>query len=436
MNLELFLNALPQVAASPYALIGYVVVAIVWGISLWRNRKLKIIGSRLEKLPEKDRIKALELEYRLLPKGGLDSESFLKFSSKQNNMLIILVAIAATVLIVSLAIYKSVEDSKLASAVDTLTVALNVTKLGKESAENNEFVKAAGTLESVLEIHPSSTGFINLGYVYEEVSNTDSALLSYEKALSLDPNNPEILNAIGYLHKDLGEFEEAKVALIEAIGNSEEGSEIWFMAMANLGNVEYEIGRQTNEVEARKARSGVAIEKYFLPAMKYKGVVKNRDFVAKTLANIGNCYKDIEDFDSAEDYLAEALSIKRKLAASRSLADTLVNMADLLLKRGKFSDAKPFLIEAIGIFSITGNELGLGAGYLNLGDIHWATGEVEEAKKYYQRSSDSFSISSLGGEYREAPRRRLRRMAENDIPEFVLKSWSALGLTSQSTRTQ
>ncbi|MCG8668525.1 MAG: hypothetical protein MI867_03860, partial [Pseudomonadales bacterium] len=79
---------------------------------------------------------------------------------------------------------------------------------------------------------------------------------------------------------------------------------------------------------------------------------------------------------------------------------------------------------------------GMGIRYFNLGDIHWAAGEVEEAKKYYQRSSDSFSISSLGGEYREAPRRRLRRMAENDIPEFVLKSWSVLGLTSQSTRTQ
>lgn len=103
------------------------------------------------------------------------------------------------------------------------------------------------------------------------------------------------------------------------------------MAMANLGNVEYEIGRETNQVEERKARSGAAIKKYFLPAMKYKGIIKNRDFVAKTLANIGNCYKDIEDFDSAEDYLIEALSIKRKLTASRSLADTLVNMADPLL---------------------------------------------------------------------------------------------------------
>lgn len=433
MNVDLFLNALSDVAVSPYALVGYVVVAIIWGIGIWRNHKLKIIGDRLEKLPEKDRLKALELEYRLIPKGGLDSESFLKFNSKQNNLIIILVAIAAAVLIVSLAIYKSIEDNKLASAVDTLTIALNITKLGKESAENNEFVQAAGSLESVLEVYPSAAGYMNLGYVYEEISNTDSALQAYIKALSLDPDNPKILNSIGYLYKDLGELERARDALKSAIVNSAEGSEIWFMAMVNLGNVEYETGRKTNNPEKRQEHSQVAIEKYFAPAMNYKGIIKNQDFVAKTLANIGNCYKDIQKLDLAEDYLTEALSIKRRLSASRSLADSLVNMADLKLKKDQFNEAKPFLLEAIGIFSVTGNELGIGVGYYNLGDIHWAIGETEEARKYYQRSVDSLSVASLGGEYKDAPRRRLQRMANNDPPEFVIKSWQSLGMKISST---
>ncbi len=427
MELHLFLDALKSIGTSPYALIAYVCVVVVWGINLWRNHKLKIIADRLKSLPEKDRIKALELEYKLIPKGGLDAEAYIRFTSRQSRLIIILVTIAAVVLLVSLAIYKSVEEKKLLSATDSLTVALEVTKLGKHSAKSNEFAISAGNLESVLKIYPSPRGYMNLGYVYEEMSNTNSAILAYKNALKLEPNNPEALNAIGYLNKDLGNFEKASVALNKAIKYSKVSSEIWFSAMSNMGNVIYEIGRKSNDTELRKNHSQRALNEYFIPAKQYQGLIKNKDFIAKTIANMGNCYKDIGEFDKALDYLTEAIAIKRKLAASRSLADSLNNMADLLLKQERYQEAKPLLLEALSIFKITGNELGIGVIYFNLGDIYWAAGEVEDARSYYVRSVDSFSVASLGGEYEEAPRRRIRRMANNDFPEFVRKAWKQDG---------
>ncbi len=431
MELELFLNALKTIGSSPYALTGYVVVAIIWGINLWRNHKLKIIATHLKSLPQKDRLKALELEYKLLPKGGLNAESYIRFTSKQNYLIIALVTIAAIVLIVSLAVYKSIEEKKLLSTVNSLTVALEVTKLGKFSANNNEFAISAGNLESVLKMYPSANGYMNLGYVYEEISDTEASLLAYQKALKLEPNNPKILNALGYLYKDLGKFDKASELLQKAIQNSTVGNDVWFIAMANAGNVIYEIGRKTNDIEKREIKAKKALAEYFVPAIKYKASIKNQDFIAKTLANMGNCYKDIKQFAKAQDHLTEAIAIKRKLAASRSLADTLNNMADLYLKQNRFKEAKPFLIEAMAIFNVTGNELGIGVIYYNLGDIHWAIGEVKEAQSYYKRSVDSFSIASLGGEYKQAPRRRLKRMTDNNTPKFVIKSWERLGLTSQ-----
>ncbi|MPW31539.1 tetratricopeptide repeat protein [Agarivorans sp. B2Z047] len=419
MSVKLFLESLEQVAESPYALVGYVIVVIVWAINSWRNYKLKTIAEHLEKLPEEDRLDALKSTYPSL-KEGLDAETFLKLTSKQNNLVIILVTLATVVLIVCLAVYKSVEEKRLTSTIDTLSVALQVTRLGADSAKQNSFKKAAGSLESVLKIHPTASGYINLGYVYEEISDTDSAIHAYSNALKLEPNNLSTLNALGYLYKDAGEFEKAITNLNKAIEESSKGSEVWFMAMINRGNVEYEIGRETNDVDKRKKHANIALERFYLPAMAYKGSIKDQDFIAKTLANIGNNYKDTESFAEAEDYLVQALSIKRKLAANPSLAQTLVNMADLYLKQGEYLKAKPLILEAIQTFSITGYELGIGVGYFNLGDIHWAIGEVDEAKKYYQRSIDSFSISSLGGEYKNAPRRRLERMQTNNPPLFVL----------------
>ena len=89
------------------------------------------------------------------------------------------------------------------------------------------------------------------------------------------------------------------------------------------------------------------------------------------------------------------------------------------LKKEKFDKAKPLLIEALSIFHVTGNDLGIGVGYYNLGDIAWWEGDVEQAKQYYQRSERTFINSNTGGIYLDAPRKRLKRIEENDPPSFV-----------------
>ena len=83
VDLQNFLAALKIVALSPYALIGYALVVAAWAAIGWQTRRLHIIADRLSSLPEKDRLKALELEYRLQPKGGLDATSYLQLRTLQ-----------------------------------------------------------------------------------------------------------------------------------------------------------------------------------------------------------------------------------------------------------------------------------------------------------------------------------------------------------------
>ncbi|MBK7016740.1 MAG: tetratricopeptide repeat protein [Sulfuritalea sp.] len=425
MDIKTFLDALSVVALSPYALVGYALVVIVWGVSLWNTRKLQIIGERLKDLPEKDRLKALQLEYKLIPKEGLDSKAFLALRAQQYKVAIILAFVLAVVLIACLATYRAIEGEKLSSALRSMSIALEVTKLGKISADNKQYSLAAGNLEAALQAYPSAVGYMSLGYIYDELSNTDAAIVAYKKANEINPSVSDIHNALGYLYKDAGQYELALTHLEKARSLSKPGDDVWFMATANAGNVVYEIGRKTNNTTDRSKQCEKAINEYFLPALNYRGAIKNQNLVAAALANLANCYKDTNRLADARRVTEEAISIKRRVNANRSLADTLVNMADLLLKEARYEEAKPYLIEATSIFVIAQNHLGIGAAYFNLGDIMWAQGKEKEARRYYEQSIEAFSIAHVGGEYDQAPRRRLERLKKRDLPEFVKKSKDA-----------
>lgn len=419
MNIETFLKSLSVAATNPLAFVGYLAVIIAWTISYLNSRRLNVIKKSLEQLPKNKRFEALELEYRIVPKGGLTPEIYLKLAGRRYVFFAAVATLIVAIVFVTLASYKTLEEKKLSSAIESMGVALNVTKLGKISADESNFLKAAGNLEGAVEMYPSYTGYLNLGYVYDEISQTDSAAEAYKKALSYNPKSSEALNALGFIYKDKGDLDEAESYLKEALKNTTTENELWFMIMGNLGNVYYERARNEDDLQERKKLAMDSIDRYFLPALSKRGIVRNENLIAKMLAVLANAYKEIGEPNKAEENLKQAVEIKKKLFVNASLADSLNNLADLYLKKNEFAEAKPLLIEALGIFEVVGNELGIATIYLNLGDIAWWDGDVEQAKKFYTRSESAFLTSGIGGAYLSAPRKRLDRIARNDPPEFV-----------------
>ena len=73
-----FLHSLSVVADHPLALIGYLAVVLAWLIIGLQSRKSKALFSKVKDLPEGDRLKALELEYRSTPKAGLSAEQWMR----------------------------------------------------------------------------------------------------------------------------------------------------------------------------------------------------------------------------------------------------------------------------------------------------------------------------------------------------------------------
>ncbi|MAF66866.1 MAG: hypothetical protein CMJ84_14575 [Planctomycetes bacterium] len=77
--LESALSALPDAASTPLALVGYVVLIVAWVVIALRVKRNKQLLGSLEKLPEGDRLKVLQMEMGAVHiKSGLTPEQWIR----------------------------------------------------------------------------------------------------------------------------------------------------------------------------------------------------------------------------------------------------------------------------------------------------------------------------------------------------------------------
>jgi Flp pilus assembly protein TadD len=100
--------------------------------------------------------------------------------------------------------------------------------------------------DTVLKTPASSRAWEHLGEVYKFTGKTDSAREAYERGLTLDPSNTEILYGLGDLYTELGELDKG-YALLKDLLRIKPG---YVMGWASLGNNYLKRG---NYVEAEKA---------------------------------------------------------------------------------------------------------------------------------------------------------------------------------------
>jgi hypothetical protein len=79
MNLKELISALPETATSPYAFVAYIVLVLGWLVISLKVRRNRHLLKHLSTLPEKDRLKALELEMGAVRiRHGLTAEQWIK----------------------------------------------------------------------------------------------------------------------------------------------------------------------------------------------------------------------------------------------------------------------------------------------------------------------------------------------------------------------
>ena len=89
------LSALPSVASSPLALVGYIVAVVAYVVVAYRVVRNRNLLVHLKSLPTKDRIIALQMEMRgAVLAEGLSPEKWIVLRTRQYIFIVILITIA------------------------------------------------------------------------------------------------------------------------------------------------------------------------------------------------------------------------------------------------------------------------------------------------------------------------------------------------------
>ena len=404
MDIELLLKGIIEAGKSPLAFVAYIVVAIAWAAIVWKEARIKNITKTLALLPEDKRLKALELEYKLIPKNGLSSQEFLTHERRRYYFLAFGISMLAALVITTLAIYRYIQIDRLNVAGEKMKIAYQTFIRGTTTADDNRFKNAIGKLEESVVINPTYSGYTNLADIYEEVGEVDKAIWASQKAIDMDPTNPSPQNMIGMLLKDKGQLDEAEKHLLKAQSLFErkqlKDDEFQASILVNSGNVYYEKADAATQKDEKENNAKIAIEKFYEPALLLRGGLKNDRFLANLLGNTANSYRILANYKKAEELMFQSIALKETLAKSSPLWISLgigyFNLSDIYLKQRAINDAKRYIRLSEDIFKNSGSAINLGSVTLANAKIAEIEGDYESARNLGENARKIFAAANLG----------------------------------------
>lgn len=183
----------------------------------------------------------------------------------------------------------------------------------------------------------------NLGTIYNEVSEYDSAFTCYQNASELYSKIGDQLGVgqsmvnIGIIYKNQGNFDSAfkvtfdAVKILESLNSEEDLS----YAYTTLGNILKELNRLDDALQ------------YHQFALKIRTNLSDSAGIAWTLNNIGNIYRIRKAYDSALFEYQKSLKMKESLGLTTSMCITLDNIALTYFESGNSDSARMYFIKAM-----------------------------------------------------------------------------------------
>ena len=207
---------------------------------------------------------------------------------------------------------------------------------GADRAANiPEFVPVpATTIAKIDEQFLDAYSFLRAGMANERTGNYDGAVRIYRRALQIEPDNVELLNALGFSLFQQGKSQEAVVALQKALEVDPKHAKAHNnMALASIDLGEFELAeahyRESLAIEPQPAiynDLGFVLERMGLSEDATAAYRKALELDPKSSAaqyNLGSALARSGDYREAERHLREALALKPSTQAYTGLGFVL-----------------------------------------------------------------------------------------------------------------
>jgi tetratricopeptide (TPR) repeat protein len=244
---------------------------------------------------------------------------------------------------------------------------------------------AADLIGKAVAVDASDAGYhLDFGAALSAQGKLEEAIASYERALELNPNMPEVLCNLANAVLRLGRAGEAIARYEQALAIAPDVPQ----ALANLGNILWQQGR-LDEAIAR-CRQALSIQPDFPDALvtlgnalrekgeldqavvSYRRAVLLKPDFAEAFSNLGNAFRQ-------QGKLREALACYRHaLAINPEFPEALSNLGDALQEEGKLADAMACCRRALML------DPSCADAHYNLGSILLDIGRLEEGRQHYE----------------------------------------------------
>jgi two-component system, sensor histidine kinase PdtaS len=324
----------------------------------------------------------------------------------------------------SLAIVTSNDSMHLHLLMQTADLYLTI---GDMANAKNGFTKAADIARRKGQLKNLAISLNNLGVIFDETSEMDSALRYYGAAANIfyrindSLHYAEALINVGIILKNKGAYDTSVKVSITAAKVLEA-----LRSFPSLSNAYTTIGNSFKALN----RLDQALD-YHREALTIRQSERDLIGIAGSLNNIGNVYRYKKDYAKALHNYSQSLAIKRQIGTPKSTAITLDNVAEVYLEKKEYYKAKSYFIEALNLrrssndndgFLTTANRLV--ALLLELNDIKGAEMLAAEATEvlsqvnYNKQRLDNaitlYSIYAKSGKYKEATKYALLSLKMKD----------------------
>lgn len=276
-----------------------------------------------------------------------------------------------------------------AQAENVEIIALSLNNLAYVYVERGDYQKAQQICESSLEISLEA-GFkcgefavkLSLARLYHEAWGDSNIALQYlidaqklAREMDLGYQEAWVLNNMGIIYLDKGDFENAKKVLEEA----EELIQLYDMPgdigiYTNLGSLYL----QTNDLKRA--------ENYINRVLRLATTLNYPLTIADAWMNLGVVYNNEERYKDAISAYNEAMKIYEELGINPRIAALMNNIATLNQHQGNLELALKAQLEALKIHQELNIPFDLALDYGNLGTIYLDMKDVTKSEEYFRKS--------------------------------------------------
>ena len=215
--------------------------------------------------------------------------------------------------------------------------------------------------------------WVDIGNI-SNLSSAQAAIDSYQKSVTLDPDNINAWNRIGHLERANKHYDLAEIAYKNVTRLSGDLSHTQALSFANFGLLHQSQNKYNEAVES------------FTEALKINTQLNNNSGMASNNENLASLHRTLKNYDEAESHYKAAYEIYSKEGQNSKLIELHSALGSLYQTEQQTELALSEYEAALALTKLNPSKRFSAGLYANMGILSQQNNELEKAESYFNQA--------------------------------------------------